>query len=596
MRKGAKPQRSGTLKSYFLKSSYISILSSIVLISLLTSLLMNVSARRHANTTSRQELDSIVQNTGHVVQSLEAFIIDFAFHSEVQRQLRQYNQAEAPNRFQTKLAVDQYWRIYANSLGTEVSNAAVFALNGDLVGSLEWFEENANITQYPWYPQALASTGEMLWLPGTTDPNNRQGERQLIPVVKKIRSINVNIGMDLGYLLVYFNAETLLDNVVADHYPAPERSVFLLDGAGNMLAHTMPDITGGHSFQQPEDQGSVVRYDGRQYLYYGASLPRAGWQVRILTDMALLMKDSDLVLWICLLFSLTLMGVFLLISIHNAKSITRPFSQMQKSFAQVEKGLFNEAEVDSRAGIAELDDLVGRYNLMVQRLESLIYENYESKLREQALVSQMQEIKIEALQLQVNPHFLYNTLDSINWMALQAGNQGISKMVLALGSFFRSNMSTEVFTTVEKEMKSVSHFLYIQKVRFDEKLEYEFQVEEECLHRKTLRMLLQPLVENSIKHGVTASPTPCLLKIMVRREGDSLVMEVADDGVGMKPDTLEHLRRQWEGIASLNPGECKVGLINIMKRLQLCYRGAARFGVDSAQGKGTTVRVEIPCE
>lgn len=593
MNKPKKWMQSKSLKGYFLKTSYFSILLSIVLISLIATLLLNMNARRYADTTSRQELNRITQNAGYVVQNLEAFMSDFTFNSNVQQQLKAYNESEAADRIKTKLVMDQYWRSYANSLGNEVSNAAVFALNGDLVGSLESFGENVRVLDYDWYAAAEASTGEALWLPSTEDPRNRPKSHLLIPVVRKIRSIDVSIGEDLGYLLVYLDAETLLDNIAPGHRQA-DRSIFLTGKGGGVLAHTDPAVIGTQPLGQVAGQGSEIRYGGRRYLYYSADVPRAGWQVIFLTDVASLFKDSNLVLVICLLSSLTLMAVFFLISIRNARIITRPFSTMQASFARVEQGDFDAAAVREETGIAELDDLISRYNLMVQRLENLIYENYESRLREQSLASRVQQARIEALQLQVNPHFLYNTLDSINWMALSEGNKDISRMVLALGSFFRSNLGTGAFTTIEREIENVSQFLYIQKVRFDERLEYEFDIGTNTMDRQTLRLLLQPLVENSIKHGVDPCSHPCTVRIATSCTQEQLVVEVSDNGVGMPPETLQRIQAQWRDIDRLEPGECQVGLINIMKRLALCYHDAAAFEIESSPATGTRVRVVQP--
>jgi two-component system sensor histidine kinase YesM len=232
---------------------------------------------------------------------------------------------------------------------------------------------------------------------------------------------------------------------------------------------------------------------------------------------------------------------------------------------------------------------------MVDRLKDLIDQNYAAKLREQTLVSAMKESEIKTLQLQMNPHFLYNTLDSINWMALSTGNQDISRVVLALGNFLRSNVSnSEVYTTLGKDLENVNHYLFIQKVRFEEKLEYEFRVEERLSNCRTLRFMLQPLVENAIKYGVENCEHPCTVVITVKRSESGLWFEVWDNGSGMDWEFREKLRNQWNRIETLEKGEVGLGLFNIMKRLSLCYPGKAQFEVDSVPGKGTSVRLYVP--
>jgi sensor histidine kinase YesM len=231
----------------------------------------------------------------------------------------------------------------------------------------------------------------------------------------------------------------------------------------------------------------------------------------------------------------------------------------------------------------------------VYRLRDLIDQNYAAKLREQTLVSAMKESEIKTLQLQMNPHFLYNTLDSINWMALSTGNRDISRVVLALGNFLCGNVSTnEVFTTLEKDLENVRNYLFIQKVRFEEKLEYEFRVEEGLSNYRTLRFMLQPLVENAIKYGVENCERPCKVIIAVKKCGNGLWFEVRDNGSGMDWDSREKLRNQWNHIEGMEKGEAGLGLFNIMKRLTLCYPGKAQFEVDSAPGEGTVVRLYVP--
>ena len=209
------------------------------------------------------------------------------------------------------------------------------------------------------------------------------------------------------------------------------------------------------------------------------------------------MQAGNVVLLACAVSSAALLVVFWFISKRNASVITEPIVALQSRFADLEKGKF-DVDISANIGIVELDDLVQRYNVMVQRLDSTIYENYEAKLREQTLVSHMKEAEMESLQMQINPHFLYNTLDSINWMALKAGNKGVSKMILALGNLFRYNINVKKsFTTIEAELKCASDYLYIQSARFDGKLSYFFHQDPEVAQCKVLRFLLQPLIENS---------------------------------------------------------------------------------------------------
>ena len=203
------PQKADTLQRHLLKTSYASILFCVVLTSVIFSVVLYINSRKYADTTSKQALVRISQNTSYVINNLDAFIVDFCFNEDVQDQLSQYNALS--DQYHTKLMIDRYWRNYTNTIGNEVSNAAIFALNGDLVGSLERFNGTIWAQNYSWYQEAADSMGETLWLPSVVDERNPLMKGYAIPIVKKIRSINLSIGRDLGYMLVYLNADVLLE-------------------------------------------------------------------------------------------------------------------------------------------------------------------------------------------------------------------------------------------------------------------------------------------------------------------------------------------------------------------------------------------------
>ena len=349
-------------------------------------------------------------------------------------------------------------------------------------------------------------------------------------------------------------------------------------------------------FSRIYEDGSVIRYNNRRYLFYSTKIAKTGWKMISLTDVSSLMQTGNVVLLACTISSVALLAVFWFISKRNAKVITRPIVSLQSRFAELEKGNF-DVEIPSTIGIVELDDLVQRYNVMVQRLDSTVYENYEAKLREQTLVAHMKEAEMESLQMQINPHFLYNTLDSINWLALKAGNKDVSKMILALGSLFRYNINVKKsFTAIESELKCASDYLYIQTVRFDGKLSYFFDQDPDVARCKVLRFLLQPLIENSIIHGVEPCKHNCTLHISVRHIDKFLCVEVADDGVGIPLDLLEIIQQQSSLIQSIQQDDCRIGLANIIKRLRLCYQGNAKFSIESTLGHGTVVTILLPYE
>ena len=220
---------------------------------------------------------------------------------------------------------------------------------------------------------------------------------------------------------------------------------------------------------------------------------------------------------------------------------------------------------------------------MIQQIDELIHENYSKQLT-------IKETEFKALQAQINPHFLYNTLESINWLAKGNGQTQISKMVEALGYLLRNSISLKKpLITIEEELNIVKSYIIIQKYRFEERLEFTIEVDSAVLGIEIPKLTVQPLVENAIHYALEPMIDPCKIRIysIVTNEEFQLIIE--DNGPGMDPDILEKLKR----------GEVKtrgqgVGLSNINDRIKLAYGEKYGVVIESATGEGTKIIIGIP--
>lgn len=582
-----------SLQNFLARSSFITALPAIAMISLFNTAFISFNVRKYTDIICRQEINRMTVLSENFIERLRGFITDFSYTPDFQRLILEYNHGINQNANAVWLALNKYWESYENILSWEINNAAVFALNGDILGSLRGFYPDVRASDFDWFEELEKSQGETLWLGCGIDPGNRNAGRHTITLVKKIRAIGKNIGEDLGYLLIYIDSSELWELITGDLMP-PHYRVYIIDRESSILAGDNRDYLGTRFPLETGQNRSVIFYDGAWYLYYSAPIETSGWTIVYLTSMIFLLRDTGTALMVCIISAALVLIFFFIVSVYAAGIITRPIRALQKRFSRLENGDFDGAPGE-KTEIQEIDDLTEGFTRMVDRLKNLIDQNYAAKLREQTLISTMKESEIKTLQLQMNPHFLYNTLDSINWMALSAGNRDISRVVLALGNFFRSNVSSnEVYTTLEKDLENVRNYLFIQKVRFEEKLEYEFRVEEGLSNYSTLRFMLQPLVENSIKYGVENYEYPCMVIVTVKKAENGLWIEVRDNGSGMDRRSQEKLREQWDHIETLEKAETGLGLFNIMKRLNLCYRDKARFEVESIPGKGTAIRLYVP--
>ena len=198
------------------------------------------------------------------------------------------------------------------------------------------------------------------------------------------------------------------------------------------------------------------------------------------------------------------------------------------------------------------------------------------------------------MQSQINPHFMYNTLESINMLAILKGNFEISDIMTAFANILRFNIDNKNnLITLDEEIKYVSDYLMIQKFRYQEKIKVVYEVEPGTEKYLILKLILQPLVENAIYHGITDKQGPGLIKIAVQKENNHLRLRVTDDGLGIKPDRLEEIIKSLEQEETTGKRR-SVGLKNIHERIKLFFGCEYGIQLKSHEGLGTTVELLIP--
>ena len=212
----------------------------------------------------------------------------------------------------------------------------------------------------------------------------------------------------------------------------------------------------------------------------------------------------------------------------------------------------------------------------------------EQNVKEQ---EQKRKIELKALQSQINPHFLYNTLDSIIWMAEGKKNEEVVIMTASLARLLRQSISNEdELVTVGQEIEYVRSYLTIQKMRYKDKLEFEIKADPSITQVPIIRLVLQPLVENAIYHGLKYKDSKGLLTVHGYMKGENAVIDITDDGVGMDEETLKHIYDKHK----VNYRSNGVGVYNVQQRLVLYYGKDYGIIYHSEKGKGTTASVVIP--
>lgn len=314
-----------------------------------------------------------------------------------------------------------------------------------------------------------------------------------------------------------------------------------------------------------------------EYVYYEAlELEKVKLEIE---------KDINAMLQLILTILGFVLAITWILIILISDSISKPLNHLCELTKQVGKGNFNlQKPIKSEDEVMELEQ---SFHQMVGKIEDLV----ENVRQEQINLRQM-ELKL--LQAQINPHFLYNTLDSISWMAEDGQVEDVVEMVSALSSFFRIGLSKgrdEI--TLKEEANHIRSYLQILTFRYGDILEYEIQIPDEVAPYPVLKLTLQPLVENALYHGIKQKRGKGMIKVAARSEGDLILIQVSDNGVGMTEEEL-HILRQSVYKGKLSHEEKGFGLANVHERLRLNYGHQAGLRIESTNQLGTCVTVCLP--
>jgi two-component system sensor histidine kinase YesM len=267
-------------------------------------------------------------------------------------------------------------------------------------------------------------------------------------------------------------------------------------------------------------------------------------------------------------------------------SINRPIQELESLSTSIASGDLTARATPPR--VAELDNLTENLNIMAGKIRELI----DANTREQR---NMQKSEMRALQAQITPHFLYNTLDTIVWLAEGQQYEKVIEVTRSFSNFFRTSLSDgKDWIPVSQEINHARSYLAIQKIRYGDILEYEVDFEPDMGDYLVLKLILQPIVENALYHGIKNKRGRGRLRVRGWREGERLCFSVDDDGIGMTEERLAEVRKRVSEDGELSGSSDMYGLYNVSKRLRLYYSGAAELSIQSQYRVGTTVTYKIP--
>ncbi|MFD2334109.1 sensor histidine kinase [Cohnella sp. GCM10020058] len=471
--------------------------------------------------------------------------------------------------------------------GTDVSAIRLFLPDGFLFaneGSSMFRLEDAQNTA--WYAKLITLNTKLMWFSSHNYPDQAADSAPVISLVRLIRHPD-HYNETIGILRLDMD-ETMLKEIVSRANTVKNSLTYLQSGDGlvliasddTLLKAYLPAEGATAPLLLSSSSSNTQVVGGRRLEFLQLQIPDTDLtMITVIPHQEIVSRSTRLqheLLFSLLAVGLLAIGLAHFISLHMTRRITY-LSQKMKA---MEAGILEP--IIKPSGDDEVGELIQSYNYLSQRL---------ALLKDAELKAVKSELK--ALQSQINPHFLYNILDQINWMAQFGMNNEIAALVRSLAGYYKLTLSDgQDIITIGHELKLVAYYVEIQNIRFEQKIELNLQVDEEFQQGLIPKLTLQPIIENAILHGILKSENrEGTITVTCERQADRIVLSVVDDGVGMDDKQLETLR---SGNRSMNSSGSGYGIRNVQERIKLYYGETFGLQFFSSPGDGMIVEVHIP--
>lgn len=429
-----------------------------------------------------------------------------------------------------------------------------------------------------------------LWRSYTDSPFNKKGIR----IGMQIRGVadGIEAGKLLGFILVDFNGEDIekMLNVFSkisylDLYLVDQTGKDIFSDIGRSQKKSLLEVLKTNKPSLEQNERVSFREGGNNYLMISKYFAENGW------SLVFLLKNFNENEYILFYSIVVLSGLILLsfgFSYGFSSILSKNISSLMKTVRNVKRGNLQTRFKSTTED--EIYELGHSFNEMLERISLLIEEKYISEVKVKDAELKAKEYELNLLQSQINPHFLYNTLKTAQYMAF-AKDPRTEKMIKLLIALFKTSITRgEKVVKVSEEIAHVKTYIDIQQMRFGDKIQVIYDISEDMLEIPVLKLTLQPIVENAIYHGLEVTDHGGTIAIKVQKLKDKLKISICDNGAGMTEDKLKEIKARLEGKTK---GE-SIGIINVHERIKLYFGDEYGIEVDSTLGKGTSVIIYFP--
>lgn len=363
------------------------------------------------------------------------------------------------------------------------------------------------------------------------------------------------------------------------------KSVYIIDEFGGVISTGDQNLQSNQLFdvfpiqeRMTQDAGSFdMKINGQERFFTYKKLSN-GWSTVITVPYDELLANANQATKNVIWFSVLAIGIAILLLYFTTKVMTKRIEVLLQQIRKVERGDFR-LSIKSM-GHDEIGQVSFAFNKMASTIQSLIHDVYVKEIARK-------ESELNTLQAQINPHFLYNTLSSISSLAIKEGAMQVYQMVNYLAKYYRVSLNKgKRIILLEQEINLVKNYVAIQKIRFRDKLHMHYDLDEQLFGNTTIKLILQPFIENCINHAI-GDESGININVKLRQEGDDILLQVIDDGIGMTPEQLDHALNKSDNLSGY-------GVKNVDDRIKLTYGEEYGVSIFSRLGIGTAVTIRIP--
>ncbi|MEK4075711.1 sensor histidine kinase [Paenibacillus sp. FSL M7-0656] len=614
---------------------FVIILLTVAFSALVLNRISENDAQRKINEASLQTITSIETNVNLMIENVNNYSKMIFSDPNLQNLLRQGN---VYSNLQTQSKVSAYLTNLMQAVPI-IDSVYIYDNSGHRfsVGTQEWptFME-ANVKEAPWYEQALKHNGRyLLRLNGGNNDSgvSATGENDGQEVVSFIRLIrDLDDTSPLGFLVMNIKGKSIAQAYA--NLSAPDSfQVAILDEHQRVIAtnatdgkKSVPAVSGEsisaasgqegmyemleanqaklkQTFQEQFSGFITLQSGGQEYAVTYRSSGDDQWKfISMSPYQATDTRNKSMVMLALILLAVN-GTVFFVSSFIISRSVIKPIHKLLRSMQKAPSGNFRKVTVELNS--YEFAQLYGGYNQMIEQIEQML----KRIIQEQQTI---RRAELNTLQAQIKPHFLYNTLDSITSLAMSGMNEKVCELLEALGSYYRLSVSKgRELITLHEEVEIVRNYLTIQQVRYPGVFEVQYDIDSGCERVMIPKLVLQPLVENSLYHGIRPKGSPGTIRIQARRSKEGVLLTITDDGVGMSEEEVKQIQRTEMNRSnrsnSSNPSNTSnssnpthnskhnpsFGLWGTMERLRIFYDREDGLKLQSEVGKGTTIIITI---